>query len=85
MQMVQRKFYLPEEMYRQLQFQAKIAKKSITDVLRELVNEGLKNKNKKPAGRGIKGLLGLVALAEKDGLKGPVDLAEKHNRYFNLG
>ena len=80
--MVQRKFYLPEEMYARLQLRAKIARKSISDILRELLDEGLKHKEKKQSGRGAKALLELARIAEKKGWSGPRDLSIKHNTYF---
>lgn len=80
--MVQRKFYLPQEMYTRLQLRAKIAGKSISDILRELINEGLKHKEKKQAGRGAKVLLELARMAEKKGWKGPKNFSIKHNEYF---
>lgn len=80
--MVQRKFYLPEEMYNKLQLRAKVMGTTTTDVLRELVEKGLKGKEKEATGKGVKGLLELAWMAEKNRWKGPHDLAGKHDEYF---
>lgn len=80
MKMVQRKFYLPYEMYRKLEVRAKIYKKTITAVLRETIEEGLKKKELNSAG--THALLELVNKAEKEGLSGPSDLALQHDKYF---
>ena len=80
--MVQRKFYFPEEMYNKLQLRAKVMGTTITDVLRELVEKGLKVKEKGATGRGAQGLLELAEMAERKRWRGPADLAGKHDDYF---
>lgn len=82
MTFVQRKFYLPEETYTKLSFVAKASGKTITQVLRELLEEGLVNMQKKNKKSLAKVLLGISAKAEKEGWKGPKDLSENHDKYF---
>ena len=87
MAMVQRKFYLPQEMYLELQQVARMTKKSITQVLRECVDEGLKKKKnarKKPTL--AEALVKLGKQAKKEGWgkdsKPTPDLSINHNKYF---
>lgn len=80
--MVQRKFYLPEQMYNSLQLRAKVMRKTITQVLRDLIDEGLRNSAIADTGRGTKALIGLAKMAEKNKWHGPADLAKKHDNYF---
>ena len=49
--MIQRKFYLPEDMYTDLQLLARATKKSITQVLRELLADSLKRRQKRRDGK----------------------------------
>lgn len=83
MNMIQRKFYLPEDMYTQLTVRAKIAGKTITEVLRELLRLGLEKTKNFPRGRGAKTLLELAKFAETKGWKGPKDLSAGHDKYFS--
>lgn len=69
-------------MYIRLQMRAKVTRKSITDVLRNILDEGLKTKEKRGTARGARALLELSQIAEKRGWKGPADLSVKHNEYF---
>ena len=80
--MIQRKFYLPEELYQKMQLQAKIDNKTITDVLRDLIRTGLKIREKRKSGRGASKLLELAKLAEKEKWTGPADLSSDHDKYF---
>ena len=82
MSMIQRKFYLPEDMYTRLQFLAKATKQTITETLRELVQEGLERKQKQRAGQSAKALLELAKKAEREGWTGPNDLSINHDAYF---
>lgn len=77
--MVQRKFYFPEEMYRELQLLAKSSRKTITQVLRDLVQIGLKKKKQRGTAYV---LLELARMAEKHKLRGPKDLSKNHDKYF---
>ena len=80
--MIQRKFYLPEDLYQKMQLTAKIEGKTITDVLRELVKTGLKTKGENKSGRGAKKLLELARLAHSEKWTGPSDLSSNHDKYF---
>lgn len=82
MAMIQRKFYFPEELYERLQLQAKIERKRITDVLRELVDQGLEEKKEQTKREKKHPLLQLAELGKKYSFKGPKDFAENHDKYF---
>ncbi len=82
---VQRKFYLPEEMYSRLQLLAKASRKTITQVLRETVEVGLKRIQKThPKKGGAWVLLKLAERAEREnwGKNAPHDLSINHDKYF---
>lgn len=79
--MIQRKFYLPQEMYNRLQLLAMTSKKTITDVLRELIAEGLERQQKRIAGASTRGFLKIAEMAEKEGWTGPGDLSVNHDKY----
>lgn len=79
MTMIQRKFYLPEEMYSNLMLLAKASRKTITQTLRELIEEGIHRRQKERTRRGAEILL---ALAEKEGWSGAPDLSINHDKYF---
>ena len=79
--MVQRKFYLPETMYIELQLLAKASKKTITQVLREAVTVGLK-RTLSTKHKQTRGLLGLAELGKRLKVKGPKDLARNHDKYL---
>ncbi len=80
--MIQRKFYLPETLYNQLQIQAKVAGITATALLREFVDNGIKKKAKANHGQGTKGLWALVKLGKKLRFTAPADFAENHDKYF---
>lgn len=82
MTMIQRKFYLPEDLYTQLTTHAKVSGKTITQALRELVDEGLQRKKNARHARGAQALLELARLAKKHAWRGPKDLSTKHDTYF---
>jgi len=81
--MIQRKFYLPEDMYMQLQHMATLYKKTTTQLLRELLAEGLERKQSKKKNV-ARELLKLAHLAEKEGWGKnlPSDLSTNHDKYF---
>ena len=79
---VQRKFYLPEETYTQLSIIAKTNNKTITQLLRELLNEGLANFQSKTKPNVAKALLAIVQKAEQKNWHGHKDLAQNHDKYF---
>lgn len=76
---VQRKFYLPEEMYRELTWRAQQRRVSITELLRRLVEIGLRETRPK---NGAEALLELAHIAEKEDWSGPKDLSTHHDKYF---
>ena len=84
MNLVQRKFYLPVEMYNRLQLIAKASKQTITQTLREVLAEGFKQseRQKRGKGKGMRMLLDLAKMAEREGWSGPRDLSAKHDKYF---
>lgn len=71
MNMVQRKFYFPIEMYNRLQQLARVQKQSITETVRELISEGLERKRQQGKGNGAAVLLELARMAEREGWHGP--------------
>ena len=82
MTMIQRKFYLPEDLYAQLTTHAKVSGKTITQALREFVDEGLQRKKYGRQARGAQALLELAHMAKKHAWRGPKDLSTKHDAYF---
>ena len=76
MDYVQRKFYLPKDIYTQLGILAEAEGKTITQILRDLVGDGLKHKKKKNS---MRKLVDLAKKARKEGLEGPRDWAESHD------
>ncbi len=79
MDYVQRKFYLPKDVYTQLGILAEDEGKTITQVLRDLVGDGLKQKKKKNS---MRKLVELAKQARKQGWQGPQDWSISHDRYF---
>ena len=82
MAFIQRKFYLPEDTYTRLAVNAKSNNKTITQLLREILEEGLFNMQKNNKAKAVRSLLGIADRAEKEGWNGPKDLATKHDKYF---
>ena len=82
MTFIQRKFYLPEDTYIRLAVNAKSKNKTITQLLRELLEEGLSNMQKKNKAKAVKNLLDIADRAEREAWNGPEDLAKKHDKYF---
>jgi DNA-binding HxlR family transcriptional regulator len=81
MTMIQRKFYLPEDMYKQLQLLAKTSKQTITDTLRSLVAEGLAQRKQYQKGS-ASALVELAHMAEQEGWRSDVhDLSMNHDKY----
>lgn len=81
---VQRKFYLPEETYYSLTLLAQSTHKTISQVHREVVDEGLRHTKKYKGGQGAQALLDLARRAEREGWGrgAPRDLSTNHNKYF---
>jgi hypothetical protein len=82
MNMVQRKFYFPIEMYQRLERLARVQKQTITETVRELLREGLERKGQDGTRNGAALLLELAQQAEREGWHGPTDLSERHDEYF---
>jgi hypothetical protein len=80
MTMIQRKFYLPEEMYHRLQVLARATNQTITQALRDVITEGLQRKQKHLQGN-ANVLLDLASRAEQEGWRGPPDAASNHTHY----
>lgn len=82
MKFVQRKFYIPEDTYAKMSWLAKSEGKTITEVLRGFVEDGLRKKKKKK--NGFRGLLELARRAQEEGWGkgGPSDLVKNHDKYF---
>lgn len=74
--MLQRSFYLPEELYNTLQLQAKEDKIAVAELIRRYLEKGIK-KERKQRQKGIGFLLKLVNYK----LKGHKDLAKRHDKY----
>lgn len=81
MEMVQRKFYLPKQTYNRMQIIARQQEKTISEVLRDLVERGIDTEQKGPS-RSIQALRNISEMAEKENWTGPADLAINHNKYF---
>ena len=79
MDYVQRKFYLPKDVYTQLGMLAQDEGKTITAVLRDLVGDGLKQKKKKNS---MRLLVGLARQLRGSGWKGPKDWSMQHDKYL---
>ena len=79
MKFVQRKFYIPEDTYAKMSWLAKFEGKTITEVLRSLIDDGLKRKKRKGS---MKALLDLAREARGWKWNGPRDLSVNHDKYF---
>lgn len=82
MSYIQRKFYLPEDLYNQLSLLAKGKGKNITQMLREILQEGLIQISKKNESQTGKELLMIADRAEKEQWGSTEDLAKNHDTYF---
>ena len=74
--MLQRSFYLPEELYNTLQLKAKEHKIAVAELMRRYLEKGIK-KEQKQKQRGVGFLLKLANYH----LSGPKDLAKRHDKY----
>ena len=77
MKYVQRRFYLPEDMYLQLSWKAKAENKPIGHVLRDIVAKSLNKQQKSQSAEK------LLAAVKKIQTQGPADLASRHTDYFS--
>jgi len=71
--------YFEQETRKKLDHLARLKGTSMAEVVRDFVDEGLRNEK---IISDASGLMELAKLAEKEGWGGPNDLAEKHNDYF---
>lgn len=74
MSMVRKQIYLPEQLELLISLRAKQEQKPQAQVIREVLEKGLKAKKQMTAGEA---LLGLAELGKKLNVKGPADLSER--------
>ena len=77
---IQRRFYLPEQLYSKLILFAKSQNTTVNEVLRTILKEGLE-KEHTHSQVGEK-LLRLAEIAGKESIKAPKDISENHDKYF---
>lgn len=82
MPLIQRRFYLPVDTYDQLARTARSQGKSTTELLRELLKEGLRKIRSKNYPSPAQGLLKIAERAEKEHWGKGGDVAKNHNQYF---
>lgn len=82
MNQVQRKFYLPQELYAQLTLTAKVQQKPIGALVRELIELGLAHLQTSTVAEREHSLLDISQKAEQEQWRGPKNLAKKHDSYF---
>lgn len=76
--MIRTQVYLPEDIYQQLKIEAKIDKIKTAEIIRVLLEKGLRESKKKRKSVG-EALLDLAKLAQKGG---PRDLSTNHDTYL---
>ncbi len=82
MNLIQRKFYLPADMYHRLQLLAKLKKQTITETLRGVVQRGLELEQQHWQGNAHV-LLSIAGAAKQEGWgSGLGDLSANHDMYF---
>ncbi|MBI2029467.1 hypothetical protein HYT02_03565 [Candidatus Gottesmanbacteria bacterium] len=77
--------YLPEETYQELRTEAYAKSSSIAEIVRKRVskkNEKVSKVKKNPGKAHSEAMLELARLAEKEGWKGPRDLASRVDYYL---
>ncbi|MEX0622119.1 MAG: CopG family transcriptional regulator [Candidatus Woykebacteria bacterium] len=70
--------YLPEKTLKILKKEAAETKRSVSEIVRETLDERLRESRGNPA----RFLVDMALRAERLGYSGPVDLAEKHDEYL---
>lgn len=75
--MLRTNLYFPKELHRRLQAVAKQERKSMAELVRELVEKGIQEKQKK-----LSGAETLLLMAEHAGDSGIRDLAINHDKYL---
>lgn len=78
-QMIRKQIYLPRELYQYIHVLSQKRNKPEAEVIRELLETGIKKQPRMSTGDA---LLGLAKLGEKLGISGPVDLSERHDDYL---
>lgn len=78
--MMRTNVYIPEELNKQIDRVARFQKKSKATIIREALEEGMKEKNSVQAGS-AKALLDMAKAAEKLDVSGPKDLSINHDHY----
>jgi hypothetical protein len=73
-------FTVPDEIGKEIDMVSHMTRKSVKQVLRELVKAGLKD-YRKTSEKSVQSLLELAAWAEKNNIAGPKDLSTNHNKY----
>ncbi|MDP9314312.1 MAG: hypothetical protein M3R24_26100 [Chloroflexota bacterium] len=82
MNLIQRKFYLPADMYHRLQHLAKLKKQTIAQTLRTVVQQGLELEQQQVRGNADV-LINLAGLAQQQGWRsGFSDVSTQHDTYF---
>lgn len=76
--MIRTQVYLPKELYQTIDYVARTEKKPKAQVIREVLDEGVKKKR----GNAGSALLEMARLAKKLNLKGPKDLSTNHDKYL---
>ena len=76
--MIRTQVYLPKDLYRHIDLVAKRDKKAKAQVIREVLDEGIKKKH----GNAGEALLRLAKLGEKLNIRGPKDLSKNIDKYL---
>ena len=74
--------YLPDRIHQELARKASEEKRTISDLTRQLLEEGLKIKKTKKTVNSASFLLKLAEKAERRGWSGPKDLSNKTDKYL---
>ena len=78
--MIRTQVYLTDELYNEIRLKAIKDKKAKAQILRELLEEGIKMKKKK--GSAGEALLNIAKLGEKLDFKAPGDLSQNIDKYL---
>lgn len=76
--MIRTQVYLPEELYQNIKLIANKEKKAKAQVIREVLDEGIKGKQ----GNSGRVLLEIAAMAKRYRWKGPKDLSRNIDKYL---
>ena len=78
-QMIRKQIYLTRELDQHIHVLSQKENKPESEVVRELLETGMKKHHPMSTGEA---LLGLAHLGEKPGISGPTDLSERHDDYL---